>query len=101
MLEAARLIRAYTHGISYDIFRENREKQDAVSLRITVLGEAAGKIDSATEAALPGIPFKRLRGMRNRIAHDYGAIDFEIVWDVIERDIGPLIVGLGGFLGLG
>ena len=66
--------------VSFDAFWHWRSpKRDAVSLRISVLGIAAHKIDKATEAALPPIPFKNIRGMRNRIAHDYGAVDFKIV----------------------
>jgi uncharacterized protein with HEPN domain len=94
MLEAARLIRDYTAGVSFDAFWHNSEKRDAVSLRISVLGEAARRIDKATEAALPTIPFKSISGMRNRIAHDYGAVDFKIVWAVTQKEIQPLIAAL-------
>ncbi|HTZ19741.1 MAG TPA: HepT-like ribonuclease domain-containing protein [Opitutaceae bacterium] len=94
MLEAARLIRSYVADVTFEDFWLNNEKRDAVALRISVLGESAHKIDRATEAALPGIPFKSIRAMRNRIAHDYGAVDFKIVWAVIQQEIGPLIVAL-------
>jgi uncharacterized protein with HEPN domain len=46
------------------------------------------------EAALPGVPVKSLRGMRNRIARDYGAVDFKIVWAVTQQEIAPLIRAL-------
>jgi uncharacterized protein with HEPN domain len=94
MLEAARLIQGYVAGIAFEDFWHNSEKRDAVALRISVLGESAHKVDRSTEAALPGIPFKGLRGMRNRISHDYGAVDFKIVWAVTQRDIDPLILAL-------
>ena len=32
--------------------------------------------------------------MRNRIAHDYGAVDFKIVWVVTQTEIEPLIAAL-------
>jgi uncharacterized protein with HEPN domain len=89
MLEAARLIHGYVAGVSFDEFWHNSEKRDAVALRISVLGESAYKIDT-----LPGIPFKSIRGMRNRIAHDYGAVDFKIVWAVTQEEIEPLITAL-------
>ena len=98
MLEAARLIRSYTARVSFEEFFRNNEKRDAVALRISVLGESAHKIDKATEAALPGIPFKSIRGMRNRIAHDYGAVDFAIVWDVAKQEIPTRIKILEAFL---
>jgi len=94
MLEAARLIHGYMAGVSFDDFWHNSEKRDAVALRISVLGESAHKIDKATEAALPSIPFKSIRGMRNRVAHDYGAVDFKIVWAVTQQEIEPLIAAL-------
>ena len=94
MLEAARLIRSYMAGIAFESFWQNSEKRDAVALRLSVLGESARKIDPATEAALPGIPFRSIRGMRNRIAHDYGAVDFRIVWAVTQEEINPLITEL-------
>jgi uncharacterized protein with HEPN domain len=51
------------------------------------LGEVAHKISGETEAAWPGIPFKSLRGMRNRMAHDDGAVDFRIVSAEPSRSI--------------
>lgn len=94
LLESARLIQKYMAGVTFDEFWGDSEKRDAVALRISVLGESALKIDKATESALPGFPFKSLRGMRNRIAHDYGAVDFKIVWAVTQSEIGPLILRL-------
>jgi uncharacterized protein with HEPN domain len=94
MLEAAKLIRGYMDGVTFEDFWHNSEKRDAVALRMTVIGESAKKIVKVTEAALPSVPFKGIRGMRNRIAHDYGAVDFKIVWAVTQDEIGPLIDAL-------
>jgi uncharacterized protein with HEPN domain len=97
MLEAARLIRGYIAEVSFEDFWHNNEKRDAVTLRLSVLGESAQRIDKAIETALPGIPFKSIRGMRNRIAHDYGAVDFKIVWAVTQADIEPMIAALEAY----
>ena len=40
---------------------------------------------------LPGIPCKSIRGMRNRIAHDYRAVDFKIVWAVTQQEIAGVL----------
>jgi uncharacterized protein with HEPN domain len=95
MLEASTLVRTYLAGVTFEDFWENSEKRDAVALRISVIGESALKIDKATERELPAIPFKELRGMRNRIAHDYGSVDFRIIWEVTQTDIEPLVKALG------
>ena len=97
MLEAARLIESYMTGVDFDDFWHNHEKRDAVALRLSVLGESAHRISKATEAALPKIPFKAIRGLRNRIAHDYGAVDFRIIWTVTQKEIKPLISALESY----
>jgi uncharacterized protein with HEPN domain len=97
MLEAATLVRGYMAGIAFEDFWGNSEKRDAVALRLSVIGGSAYKIGSATEKALPDIPFKELRGMRNRVAHDYGAVDFRIVWEVTQTDIEPLVKALRAY----
>jgi uncharacterized protein with HEPN domain len=99
MLEAARLIESYMVGVTFDQFWRHNEKRDAVALRLSVLGESAHKIDKPTEMALPQVPFKDIRGLRNRIAHDYGAVDFRIVWTITQREIKPLIAALESHLG--
>lgn len=99
MLEAVTLVQGYVAGIAFEDFWHNSEKRDAVALRISVLGESARKIDPSTERALPGVPFKALRGMRNRIAHDYGAVDFKIVWEVTQTEIAPLRTALRAYFG--
>ena len=96
MLEAARLIEGYMAGVTFEQFRHNNEKRDAVALRLSVLGESAHQINKATEGSLPKVPFKAIRGLRNRIAHDYGAVDFRIVWTVTQDEIKPLIAAVEG-----
>jgi uncharacterized protein with HEPN domain len=39
----------------------------------------------------PDIEWNRIRGLRNRIVHDYFGIDYEIVWSIIVNDLDDLI----------
>jgi len=94
MLESARLVRLYVEGVDYDSFWDDSEKRDAVAMRLAVIGEAARHITRETAAGLKGIPFKDICGMRNRIAHDYGRVDYTVVWQVTQEDIGPLVAAL-------
>jgi uncharacterized protein with HEPN domain len=99
ILEAARLIRQYMKQVGFDEFWHHHEKRDAVAMRLSVIGEAASRVSPATQKTLPSIPFKQIRGLRNRIAHDYGAIDFKIVWEVTQKEIKPLIGALEARMG--
>jgi uncharacterized protein with HEPN domain len=58
------------------------QKQDAVIRRIEIIGEAAAHLSETTRREIPELPFRRMRGMRNVVAHDYANVDVRIVWEV-------------------
>ena len=74
MLDAIKLSRGYTRDLSKDEFIADRKTQQAVILNMVVIGEAATKLidhDPAFAAQHPQIPWQKIRGMRNRLAHGY------------------------------
>lgn len=91
MLDSARSIRTYLAGVSRESFRADAEKQDAVLRRFEIIGEAASRLAPETQALFPSLPFRSMRGMRNIIAHDYGEVDFELVWKTATSDLPGLI----------
>lgn len=60
-------------------------------------GEAAARLAGETCAQFPAIPFPKIVGMRNRVVHDYGNVDFEIVWEIIENHLPQLFRELQRF----
>ena len=90
ILEAARLIGSYVKGTTESDFNANKENQDAVIRRIEIIGEAAPHLTAATRRAVPELDFRKMRGMRNIVAHDYANVDLHIVCEVATvhmRDI--------------
>jgi len=82
ILQAARLIASYLRDTTETDFLANSEKQDAVIRRIEIIGEATAHLTETTRQAIPELPFRKMRGMRNIVAHDYANIDMKIVWEV-------------------
>ena len=82
ILQAARLIVSYLSNITETDFLSNTEKQDAVIRRLEIIGEATAHLTETTRQAIPQLPFRKMRGMRNIVAHDYGNINLKIVWEV-------------------
>jgi uncharacterized protein with HEPN domain len=82
ILEAARLIASYIQDTTETDFCSNTEKQDAVVRRIEIIGEATAHLTEATRQAISELPFRKMRGMRNIVAHDYANVDLKIVWEV-------------------
>jgi uncharacterized protein with HEPN domain len=93
MLQACDRIIEYTSGMTKDDFLANRLVQDAVLRNIEILGEATNNLLGAApeiHTAHPQIPWIDIYGMRNRIAHGYFFINFEIVWTAVEVRIPEL-----------
>ena len=82
ILEATRLIASYVKDTAEGDFRADRQKQDAVIRRIEIIGEATAHLSEETRHAVPELPFRKMRGMRNIVAHDYANVDLNIVWQV-------------------
>lgn len=39
----------------------------------------------------PGIPWMKISGLRNRIVHDYGSIQLDIIYNTVKNDL-PILV---------
>ena len=81
ILAAARLVAAYVKDITEADFRANTEKQDAVVRRLEIIGEATVHLSETTRQAVPELPFRKMRGMRNIVAHDSLGLTMESRWD--------------------
>ena len=55
--------------------------------RLEVVGEAARRVSAEGRAALPGLPWRQMVGMRNRMIHEYDRVDIAMVWETLERDL--------------
>lgn len=97
ILEAARLIARYVSDTTEAEFRADTEKQDAVIRRIEIIGEAAAHLSAATRQAVPELPFRRMRGMRNIVAHDYANVDLNVVWEVATIHVAEVRAALEDF----
>lgn len=82
----------YARGLSYEAFAENELYLTFSVFSLSQLGELANRLDSDFYQRYPDIPWLALRGIRNRIVHDYEGVQFRVLWDVITRDI-PLLRG--------
>lgn len=97
ILEAARLIASYVKDTTEPAFRGDTQKQDAVIRRIEIIGEAAAHLNDDTRQAMPDLPFRKMRGMRNIVAHDYANVDLKIVWDVATEQVPQISATLEKF----
>ena len=63
-------------------------------MSLIIVGEAATKVmESYTEftETHTQVPWRSMRGMRNRIAHGYFDINLDVVWDTLQTALPELL----------
>lgn len=70
----------------------------AMTRLLEVVGEAAGRVSSATRERIPAIPWPKVIGLRNRLIHGYDEVDFDVLWATVRNDLQPLIAAIEDFL---
>ncbi len=91
MLDAAREAQDLARGKTRSDFDADRPLSLALAHLLQTIGEAARRVSEPFRLAHPEIPWAPIVGLRHRIVHDYMHVDFDIVWDVVTRDLAPLV----------
>ncbi len=74
-------------------FWQSQRDQDAVIRNIEIVGEAARQIQQHSPefvTAHPELPWIEMRGMRNKMIHDYFDVDVKVVWGTVKQDLPAL-----------
>jgi uncharacterized protein with HEPN domain len=64
---------------------------DAVCRNITIIGEAARKLDDSFHRAHPEIPWSGLIGARNIVMHAYEFVKPQLIREMAEKDVPELL----------
>jgi len=91
MCEAAREASSFVRGLTYQDFLSDARVQRAVERDLEILGEAARRTSSGFQAAHPEVAWRDIIGQRNILAHDYGNVLPERVWESATQDLASLV----------
>jgi uncharacterized protein with HEPN domain len=94
MLSNAERAVCFAEGLSYEAFKKDEKSVYAVIRAIEIIGEASAKIPKEVRVKYPGIPWREISGMRNKLIHAYFGINMEVVWQTIYEDLPMLIESL-------
>lgn len=86
ILDASRKINGYVAGLKdADQFFNEEMTFDAVLMNFVVIGEMAAKVSEDLTNSYPEVPWIKVKGFRNIIAHNYFGVDAEEVWQIIQN----------------
>lgn len=94
MLAHAREAIALVQGKSREDIGCDRVLSLALVRLLEVVGEAASRVSAEERARHGTIPWSEIVSLRNRLIHGYGSVDMDIVWEILRRDVPPLIAAL-------
>ena len=85
ILAAMDAIDAFVAGMSLETFQTDDRTASAVTRKLEVIGEAAKQIPDDMRKNYPGVPWKEMAGMRDRLIHFYFGVDHQLVWNAIKE----------------
>lgn len=88
--DAIKEIEPYPKQHTYEKFLKTAWDQAAIVRHLEIIGEAASQVTDDFKKESPEIPWRRISDFRNVLIHEYFAIDPQLVWEILEKDI-PLL----------
>ena len=84
----------HMEGVTIRTLEENEVLLDSMSFRLIQIQENAKKLTEAYKVAHNTIPWTDIAGLRNRIVHDYGNVNLDIIFSTLADDVPWLITEL-------
>ncbi len=81
-------------GVKYAEFIQKRMIRYAVERQLLVIGEAANHVPAKFQEAHPEIPWRQMIGLRNVLAHEYGEIKVDRIWNAATVSVPDLLKAL-------
>jgi uncharacterized protein with HEPN domain len=91
MLDHAREAVELAQGKSRQDLDDDRTFNLAQARLLEIVGEAANRVPIEYQMEHPEIAWGQIVSLRNRLIHGYDAIDFDIMWSIIQSDLPALI----------
>lgn len=94
MLEFAQRALQYAGGLTEATLTVEQMRYDAILRNIELIGEAATRVPPQVRDMAPLVPWQKIVGARNRVAHGYLGIAAETVWNILDQQLPALQVAL-------
>lgn len=78
-----RFVIDHTSGKTKEEIESDELLIDSIMFRIIQISENNGKLTDLFKLQHADVPWLAIKGMRNRIVHDYGYVDLSVVYDTV------------------
>lgn len=83
-------VQEYVKGLDAKDFIDDKKTITACAFTVSQIGELVKEITEETITKYNIIPWNSIKGMRNRIVHDYENVDLSVLWGTIKESLPEL-----------
>ena len=87
MHQSMQRIEEYLGDLDFKKFKMTYMVVDAIIRNFEIIGEASKNIPTEIQNKYPEIPWRKMYGLRNLIAHEYFGIDYEMIWQIAKNNL--------------
>ncbi len=84
IVECIQRVNEFVGDMTFQEFSRDDKTISAVVRKLEIIGEATKNLPKSLRAQYPGLPWKDMAGMRDKIIHAYFGLNLEIVWKVVK-----------------
>lgn len=84
ILQNIDLVAEAVSGRDYASFQADRILRLALERAIEIVSEAVRHIPDADRAKHPGVPWRNIMAIGNKLRHEYQRVDPDIIWDIAQ-----------------
>lgn len=94
MIDDIKFVINNTDGLSLEEFDEDEIINSAVNFKFIQIAESTSKLSDNIINNNPNVPWYKIKGLRNKIVHDYDNVFFDIIFNTIKNDLPQLLIQL-------
>jgi len=87
ILEEIIFLLAESKSLTYEEFLKNPVLRRAAARSLEIIGEAVKNISNDLKKKHKDIEWRKIAGMRDKIIHYYFGVNWNILWDVIQKKL--------------
>ncbi|MGI8936527.1 MAG: HepT-like ribonuclease domain-containing protein [Phormidesmis sp.] len=88
---AGEKVLSFADGLDLKELEADEMRMSAIIYQIIIIGEATSRLSDEIKDEHPEVPWRKMLGMRNILAHQYDRVDFKTLWNVIHQSIPEML----------